>query len=170
MKKFAIGAFLLSIGIFTTSCSSTKTLSYDILPKSDTQTAGKVTFKQNGDKVTMQVDVTGLTPGAHAIHLHEIADCSAPDAMSTGGHWNPAGSDHGKWGDEHFHMGDIGNLMADENGHASMTFTTDHWCISCLDENKDIMNKSVIIHAEEDDFHTQPTGNAGGRVGCVEIK
>lgn len=170
MKKFAITTLLLGIGVFTTSCSTCNELSYNILPKSNTTTGGKVTFKQKGDQVTMKVKATGLTPGLHAIHLHEIADCSAADAMSTGGHWNPAGTDHGKWGEEHFHMGDIGNLNADENGHADLTFSTNQWCIDCADESKNIMNKSVIIHADEDDFHTQPTGNAGGRVGCVEIK
>lgn len=118
----------------------------------------------------MYVDAKGLTPGEHAIHIHDKADCSAADAMSTGGHWNPGGSDHGKWGAEHFHMGDIGNLVANDKGEAKLTFKTDKWCMGCTDDSKNILNHGLIIHAGEDDFHTQPTGNAGGRVGCVEIK
>ena len=164
---------ILSLGIlgavFTVSCA-TKEVSYAITPKSGTATGGTVTFKQMGKNVVMNVDAKGLTPGVHAIHIHDKPDCSAPDGTSTGGHWNPAGSDHGKWGAEHFHMGDIGNLDADDKGNAKLTFKTSKWCIGCTDETKNILNHGLIIHAAADDFHTQPTGNAGGRVGCVEIK
>ncbi len=158
-------ALLLSV-----SCSTTKELSYDITGRSGTPTSGNIKFVQKDGEVTMTVNATGLTSGLHAIHLHEKADCSAPDFTSTGGHWNPAGSDHGRWGAEHFHMGDIGNLNADASGNASMIFKTDKWCIGCKDSSKNIIGKGVIIHDGEDDFHTQPTGDAGGRVGCVEIK
>lgn len=170
MNYFKIPALCVVAMLLLGSCSSTKELSYQILSKSNTQTAGTVSFIQKDGEVTMRVNASGLTPGLHAIHLHEKADCSAPDATSTGGHWNPAGSDHGRWGHDHFHMGDIGNLNADASGNASLIFVTDKWCIDCKDESKNIIGKGVIIHAAADDFHTQPTGNAGGRVGCVEIK
>ncbi len=165
MKKIILfaGASLLMV-----SCGVTK--KYQILSKSNTNTEGTVRFTQKEGVVKMVVDVKNLTPGEHAIHLHQKADCSAADGTSTGGHWNPAGSDHGKWGAEHFHMGDIGNLTADANGNAHLVFSTDKWCIGCDDASKNIIGKGLIIHAAADDFHTQPTGNAGGRVGCVEIK
>ncbi len=158
-----VGAALL-----LTSCGVTKT--YQIAPKSNTNTSGTVAFTQKGDIVKMEVNVNHLTPGVHAIHLHQNGDCSSADGSSAGGHWNPAGSDHGKWGAEHFHMGDIGNLNADDKGNAKLRFSTDKWCVGCDDASKNILGKSVIIHAAADDFHSQPTGNAGGRVGCVEIK
>lgn len=170
MNYFKIPTLCIGAMLLLGSCSSTKELSYQIMAKSGTQTGGTVSFVQKDGEVTMRVSASGLTPGLHAIHLHEKADCSAPDATSTGGHWNPAGSDHGRWGQEHFHMGDIGNLNADASGNATLLFKTDHWCIGCKDDSKNIIGKGVIIHAAEDDFHTQPTGNAGGRVGCVEIK
>jgi len=165
LKSFSLlGGFAL----FAVSCGTCKT--YDIMPKSDTQTAGTARFTQKGESVVMKLKVKNLTPGIHAVHIHEKADCSAADGTSTGGHWNPSKNDHGKWGAEHFHMGDIGNLTADASGNAELTFTTDKWCLDCTDESKNIMNKGLIVHAAADDFHTQPTGNAGGRVGCVEIK
>ncbi|MFA5619890.1 MAG: superoxide dismutase family protein [Weeksellaceae bacterium] len=169
MKNLKMMALCVAFGLFAASCSSTRSLTYDIMPKEGTATGGSVSFVQKDGQVTMTVDATGLTPGLHAIHLHETADCSAADFTSTGGHWNPAGSDHGRWGEEHFHMGDIGNLNADSNGNAKLIFVTDHWCIGCSDSSKNILGKSVIIHEAEDDFHTQPTGNAGGRIGCIEI-
>ncbi len=106
----------------------------------------------------------------HAIHLHEKADCSADDATSTGGHWNPTSEPHGKWGaSEGYHKGDIGNFEADEKGNGTITFSTDQWCIGCGDPNKDIVGKAVIVHEGTDDFTTQPTGAAGGRVTCGAV-
>lgn len=136
-------------------------------PKSDTQVKGNVVFTEENGEVTMVAVFEGLEAGDHAIHLHEKADCSAPDGTSTGGHWNPTYADHGQWGSpDGYHKGDIGNFMADENGNGTITFSTDEWCIGCGDANKDILGKAVIVHAGKDDFITQPTGDAGGRVSC----
>lgn len=161
--------FALASGVlFTISCSTTK--NYTIYPKSGTNTQGTANFTQTGKNVKLELNVYKLTPGIHAVHIHEKGDCSATDGSSAGGHWNPLKHNHGKWESDHFHMGDIGNLEADKEGTATLTFNTDKWCIGCKDETKNIIGKSIIIHAGEDDFKTQPTGNAGGRVGCVEIK
>ncbi|WP_426275028.1 superoxide dismutase family protein [Chryseobacterium sp. S-02] len=166
--KIQTMSLLIGSAFFAASCCTTKT--YTINPKSGTQTEGTAKFTQKKDEVTMKLDVKNLTPGIHAVHIHEKGDCSAADGTSTGGHWNPSKNDHGKWGAEHFHMGDIGNLTANQDGVATLTFKTDKWCLGCTDESKNIIGKGLIIHASADDFHTQPTGNAGGRVGCVEIK
>ncbi|RKS96558.1 superoxide dismutase family protein [Chryseobacterium defluvii] len=167
MKVKAL-ALLVGSTFLAASCCTTKT--YSVNAKSGTQTGGTAKFTQKGNEVVMNLNVTNLTPGIHAVHIHEKGDCSAADGTSTGGHWNPAKDDHGKWGAEHFHMGDIGNLVADQSGNATLTFKTDKWCLGCTDESKNIIGKGLIVHAAADDFHTQPTGNAGGRVGCVEIK
>src|SRR5699024_2140913 len=105
-----------------------------------------------------------------AIHLHEKGDCSADDATSAGGHWNPMNEEHGKWDSKDgYHKGDIGNLKVDQDGKASITFETDQWCIDCDDKAKNIVGKAVVVHEGADDFKTQPTGDAGGRVGCGVI-
>lgn len=135
--------------------------------KSGSEVKGTVTFTEAGGVVTMIADFEGLEPGEHAIHLHEKADCSADDATSSGGHWNPTFAPHGKWGNaDGFHLGDIGNFTADENGNGSITFETDLWCIGCGDENRDILGKAVIVHKGQDDFVSQPSGDAGPRVSC----
>lgn len=139
-------------------------------PKSDSKVSGSAIFTQKEGKVTMVAVFEGLSEGTHAIHLHEKADCSAADGTSSGGHWNPTNQPHGKWGDaQGYHKGDIGNMEADANGNATITFSTDEWCIGCDDVNKDILNKAVIVHQGTDDFTTQPTGDAGGRVSCGGI-
>lgn len=137
-------------------------------PKSGSNAKGKAVFVAKGGKVTMEIEVEGLTPGAHAIHLHETGDCTAPDAASAGAHWNPSAQDHGKWGTAPHHQGDIGNLVADETGRAKLFFPAETWAIGGGAAN-DIVGRSVIVHAGEDDFKTQPTGNAGGRVACAVI-
>lgn|SRR5690554_3369381 len=139
-------------------------------PKSDSQVKGNAVFTEEDGVVTMVTVLSGLTEGEHAIHLHEKADCSAADGTSSGGHWNPTNQPHGKWGSpDGYHKGDIGNLQADANGNATITFTTDEWCIGCGDTNKDIIGKAIIVHEGVDDFVSQPTGNAGGRVSCGGI-
>ena len=146
-------------------------LTFEIESRSGSNVSGTVTFQQENDEVTMTAEVSGLEEGMHAIHIHENADCSAEDGTSAGGHWNPTFEDHGEWGDTGgYHRGDIGNFDVNSNGKGSITFTTDEWCIGCEDDKKNILNKAVIIHAGVDDFTSQPSGNAGTRVGCAEIK
>ena len=137
--------------------------------RSGSTATGTVTFALRGNKVAMRVKMTGLTPGSHAIHLHENGDCSAPDAASAGGHWNPSAEAHGKWAHAPFHHGDIGNLVADAKGKAELKMRSELWS---LGDGKpgDVVGRSVIVHAKEDDFTTQPTGNAGGRVACGVIQ
>lgn len=148
----------------------TKELNITLNPKSDSKATGTLIFKEENGTVNLHAMISGLTPGEHAIHIHEKSDCSAPDGTSTGGHWNPTNQPHGKWGAETgYHKGDIGNFTADENGNGMVMFTTDAWCIGCDDETKNIVGKGVIVHAGTDDFTTQPTGDAGGRVSCAGI-
>ncbi len=150
--------------------SNIKVIEFALEPKSESNVSGTVTFTEENGAVTMVAKMEGLAEGIHAIHIHEKADCSSPDGKSTGGHWNPTIEAHGKWGAaEGYHKGDIGNFTADSTGKGSITFTTDQWCIGCGDETKDILGKAVIVHAGTDDFTTQPTGNAGGRVSCAGI-
>ncbi|MEZ4802436.1 MAG: superoxide dismutase family protein [Gelidibacter sp.] len=138
--------------------------------KSNSNVKGNAVFTQEDGVVTMVAVLGGLKEGTHAIHIHETADCSSPDGKSTGGHWNPTNQPHGKWGSpDGYHKGDIGNLNANANGNATITITTDEWCIGCGDPNKDILGHAIIVHEGTDDFKTQPTGDAGGRVSCGGI-
>lgn len=147
-----------------------KTIEVILESKSNSTVEGTAVFTEEDGKVTMVADLSGMTRGEHAIHLHEKADCSSDDGTSTGGHWNPTKQPHGKWGSaEGYHKGDIGNLVADADGNATITMTTDEWCIGCGDDTKDIVGKAVIVHEGIDDFVTQPTGDAGGRVSCGGI-
>ena len=162
--------FCLIFSFYILSCTKDKIIVVEAEPKSDSNVTGTIIFSEDDDQVLMNAVFTGLTPGSHAIHLHEFSDCSSPDGKSTGGHWNPTFENHGAWGNETgFHRGDIGNFEADENGEATISFETDLWCINCDDETKNIIGKAVIVHQGQDDFVSQPSGAAGSRVSCAGL-
>jgi Cu-Zn family superoxide dismutase len=173
MKKIILGIAAVGLLIFSCKSSSTndntKKLEITFESKSGSSVKGNAVFTEKNGEVTLVAKLTGLKPGIHAIHIHEKADCSAADAASAGGHWNPTFKKHGKWGDAEHHKGDIGNFTADVDGNATVLFKTNEWCIGCGDATKDILNKGLIVHANPDDYTTQPTGNAGGRVACSAI-
>ena len=159
--------FACKSGGSTSTASNQVRLKFE--SKSGTRATGEGTFTEKDGKVTFSATFSKLEPGVHAIHIHEKADCSAADGSSAGGHWNPTFKKHGKWGEGEYHKGDIGNFTTDEFGNGTITFSTDEWCIGCGDQTRDILNKSVIVHVNPDDFVTQPTGNAGGRIACAAI-
>ncbi len=150
--------------------NTTKTLTITLSPKSESNVMGTVTFTQTGEDVSMVANMTGLSEGTHAIHIHQTADCSSADGTSAGGHWNPTAQPHGKWGDAAgYHKGDIGNFEVGSDGVGTISMTTDLWCMGCGDDAKDIMGKAIIVHKGADDFTSQPSGAAGARVSCAGI-
>jgi len=128
---------------------------------------GRVLFVQDGDSVQVTADLEGLTPGQkHAMHIHQFGDCSAPDATSAGGHYNPEGHPHALPEAEMRHAGDLGNVQADDQGKAHYQITVKN--ISIAGTKNPIIGRGVIVHAKVDDG-SQPTGNAGGRIACGVI-
>ena len=128
---------------------------------------GTVRFTDTGGQgVKVVAHVEGLTPNQeHGFHVHEFGDASAPDGASAGGHFNPDKHQHGKPGDANAHPGDMGNLKADAQGTAHLELTLP--ATSITGKNA-ILGRGVIVHAKPDDF-SQPTGNAGGRIGIGVI-
>lgn len=137
----------------------------------DTTLSGtaKFTTDKNG-KVKMVLDITVAAKAGKsvAVHLHEHGDCGDSGKMAHG-HWNPTNAQHGKWGQGSFHSGDIGNVKLDAKGKGSVTLETDLWTLGGKSD-KNVLGKAVIVHGGVDDFTTQPTGNAGSRIGCGVIK
>ncbi len=127
---------------------------------------GTVTFTKTDDAVQVVADVTGLTPGEHGFHIHEFGDCSATDATSAGGHFNPTHKPHGAPDAAERHVGDLGNLEADASGKAHLEWKDK---VMKLTGEDSIVGHAMIVHQKADDLKTQPTGNAGGRVACGVI-
>ena len=135
----------------------------------DTTLTGTVEFTSHSGKVKMvlMMNIPKMANKSVAVHLHEMGDCGDMGKMAHG-HWNPTNQQHGKWGSASFHSGDIGNVTLDATGKGTMELETDLWTIGG-DEKTNILNKSVIVHNGMDDFTTQPSGNAGTRIGCGVI-
>lgn len=127
---------------------------------------GMVTFLKEGEGIRIVAEIHGLAPGAHGFHIHQYGDCSAPDATSAGAHFNPTGEPHGGPDAEKRHAGDLGNVEAGQDGNA-MINRLDSRIV--LDGDQSILGRSVIVHAQPDDFRTQPTGGAGARIACGVI-
>jgi len=171
-KLVFFSLLLLSVFVFALCKMSKKnTISAKsvIESKSSSNVKGTVMFTEKDGVVSMAAEISGAEPGTHAIHIHEKGDCSAADGTSAAGHWNPTKENHGKWGSGPCHRGDIGNIEVGADGKGKISMSTNLWCVGCNDMNKDIVGKAIIIHAKADDFTTQPTGNAGARLGCGVI-
>jgi Cu-Zn family superoxide dismutase len=136
-------------------------------PASNSEVKGWVKFTQMKGYVRIEGEITGLTPGKHGFHVHEKGDCSAPDAASAGGHFNPTHQAHGAPSSRERHAGDLGNIRAGRDGKSKFTFRDKVIQLSGVDS---ILDKSLILHADPDDMKTQPTGNAGKRVACGVIQ
>jgi Cu-Zn family superoxide dismutase len=147
--------------IFSKKQSATAILA----PTRGNSVSGTVNFTQKGDMVLVEAKVNGLKANAiSGIHIHEKGNCSAADASSAGGHFNPTASQHGGPAGAIRHGGDLGNLKADENGYAQMSILVGG--ISLGIESNSIIGRAVIVHAGADDLKTQPSGNSGARVAC----
>ena len=132
----------------------------------DTSVTGTATFEIVNGKVKMTLNITAPAKAnkSVAVHIHEHPGCG-DNGKDAHGHWNPTKINHGKWGSDAFHSGDIGNVELDKDGKGSKELETDRWTIGG-DSTTNILNRSVIVHGGVDDFKTQPTGNAGNRIGC----
>lgn len=138
-----------------------------VKPFQDNKVSGKVTFTKVSGGIKIVADVDGLKPGKHGFHVHEHGDCSGHDGMKAGGHFNPTNSKHGGPDSPERHVGDFGNLEADANGHAHYERVD---TLIAFEGPNSILGRSIVIHADPDDFVTQPTGASGARIACGLIE
>ncbi len=147
--------------------SVTQAAVVDLNPTAGNFVTGQIVFTQQADGVLVTANMEHLTPGEHGFHIHEVGDCDAPDGSSAGAHYNPHQHSHGSRESDQRHMGDLGNIIADADGKAHLEYLDSTLQLNGADS---IIGKSVIVHAQVDDFTTQPTGNSGARVACGVIQ
>jgi len=156
--------------ILTAACSmSTEQASQATaeLKDKDGKAIGVATFRESSGGVTVDVNVKGLTPGLHAVHVHAVGRCDAPAFTSAGGHFNPAQKKHGYNSPEGAHAGDLPNMLVAKDGTGRFEAFTDGMTLkpgatSVFDKD----GSALVIHAGVDDNVTDPTGNAGDRAAC----
>jgi len=180
MKRYPLMS-LFALSILLISCGESQTQAQEavedvpvhtrlvavINPTDGNEASGVITFSREGEDVRVIATISGLDPESqHGFHIHEYGDCSASDGTSAGGHYDPYGMPHGAPTDSERHIGDMGNITTDGDGVGTLEYVDSH---IELDGMYSILGRGVIVHAGEDDLQTQPTGDAGGRLGCGTI-
>lgn len=187
MSKILMGAALLALGLQGCATQSTpaahsheaaeakghghpmdmdKMAVASLSPATAGGVNGLVMFHQMGDDLMVHVRASGFAPNStHGFHVHAVGSCASADFTSAGGHFNPANKPHGAPDADH-HAGDIPNLVADAQGAVSQKF---HLKGGALKGPNGVIGHAVIVHADADDYKTQPTGNSGARIACGVI-
>ena len=128
---------------------------------------GSATATQSGDSIRVRVDGTNIPQGVHGVHLHMTGRCDAPAFTSAGDHWNPTGQRHGKDNPQGMHMGDLPNLLIGTDGRGTLEYTIP--AASVMRGERPLIDgdgAAVVVHANADDYRTDPSGNSGGRIAC----
>jgi Cu-Zn family superoxide dismutase len=140
-----------------------------LAPASGSNVSGTLSFVGTGDGVRITGRIAGLEPGSiHGFHIHENGNCSAPDASSAGGHFNPMQQPHGHPAGEPRHAGDLPNQQANAEGVA-MVDVLAHDVELGTGGNTDIVGRAIVVHAKPDDYTSQPSGDSGARIACGVI-
>ncbi len=169
---------LLALAISTialTACSTVAELPTErhagaTLTRADGVPAGTVQLLGRGKQLSLIVAVTGIPEGTHGFHLHATGACTGPDFSSAGGHLNPKGKDHGSLSSGGSHLGDLPNLEVISSGLTSATVDLDDDRAQVLSWLFDADGTAIVIHADADDYMTNPSGNAGARIACGVLK
>jgi Cu-Zn family superoxide dismutase len=128
---------------------------------------GTARLEQKGDALQITATLTGLPPGPHAFHIHAVGKCEGPEFTTAGGHFNPAGKQHGKDNPQGAHAGDLPNLEVPADGQVTVDATArgvslDSGPNGLLDAD----GSALVIHEGADDYKSDPAGNAGKRIAC----
>ncbi len=169
MKKITQASMVLSGLLMVAGCAtmaSGPTAKAEMMGRSGTSVTGQVSLQEVAGGLHIRATVSGLVPGEHGFHVHEVGDCSAPDGTSAKGHFNPTGHAHGHHAKSERHAGDLPNLVADSQGNARYDQTVSGLSLSGANG---VLGRALVIHADPDDYKSQPAGNSGKRVSCGVI-
>jgi Cu-Zn family superoxide dismutase len=146
------------------------TASATLAPTQGHTASGTLDIRTEGDALHISGRLQGLTPnGEFGFHIHEKGDCSAPDASSAGGHFNPANAPHGNPQGGTHHAGDMLNAKSDAEGVAQVDAVSTGVSLAAGEPN-DARGKAIVLHEKADDYATQPSGNSGARIACGVIQ
>jgi Cu-Zn family superoxide dismutase len=129
---------------------------------------GEVTLEQTAQGVVVKGTLMNLPAGQHAFHIHETGKCDAPDFKTAGGHFNPSKKAHGMMAPKGKHHGDLPNLHVGQDGRVQFDIFAQAGLT--LKQLFDKDGSAVMVHTKEDDYFTDPTGDAGGRIACGVVE
>jgi Cu-Zn family superoxide dismutase len=170
-------SWLLAVAALTGACAERRVSAsgplreaWAELKDAQGQSMGSAVLREEDGKVRMVVQVSGLTPGRHGIHIHAVGRCEPPTFQSAGGHFNPLGKKHGLENPEGAHGGDLPDLEVDASGRIEYVVVTDRVALAPGPTSVfDADGSAVVIHARADDQRTDPSGNSGERLLCGQL-
>ena len=173
MKRAAMALVAVAAAVLASGCSTLEAQGPRAVAKleaaKDSPVWGSVSFVESEGAVVVRADVRGLRgSGEFGFHVHEKGDCSSADFMSAGGHFNPGGKPHAHHGKPERHAGDLKNLSANSEGNAIYVFETNLLTVSKGPNS--VVGRAIVIHANPDDYTSQPAGNSGPRIACGLIR
>lgn len=168
-------AALFVVAVATAGCSTVAELpgtriGSASLTLASGQPAGTAQIFAVGNRVTLTVGVAGIAPGAHGIHLHATGACRAPDFASAGGHLNPLARHHGSLAPDGAHAGDLPNLSVRAGGNGALTADLAGTPDQVRSWLFDADGAAIVVHADPDDYKSDPSGNSGARIACGVFK
>lgn len=178
MKRQVL-TMLLLFSLISSGCTTNETATTPTEQKatatiinSQDQEIGTAHFTESTDGVKVEIQVSELPPGPHALHIHETGKCSTPDFQSADGHFNPEQKAHGKENPQGSHAGDLENIIASANGEVQNTQIIQHVTLKKGEKNSLFQEggTSIVIHEKADDYRSDPAGEAGKRIACGVIK
>jgi Cu-Zn family superoxide dismutase len=165
MRRYTLG-LALAAALFLASPALAADQASAVLKDADGKEIGKASFLTVPGGTLITLELTAAPPGAHGFHIHAVGKCELPKFESAGGHFNPDESKHGFLNPEGPHAGDMPNIHVPENGKLTVevlnTLVTVGGENALLDED----GAALVLHADPDDYKSDPAGHAGGRIAC----
>lgn len=166
----AAAAPLALAGCSTVADLPTERLGSATLTMANGTPVGTAQLLADGAQLSLVVALTGVAEGTHGLHLHTTGKCQAPDFASAGGHLNPLDKDHGSLDPDGSHLGDLPNIAIGANRSATLTADIAGPRARVLEWIFDADGTAVVLHADADDYRTDPSGNAGARIACGVLR
>ena len=170
MRLLAMAILVLGLGACVTSAARAPVAHAGIADASG-RVLARATLRQTVAGIAIHVEAAGLAPGTYGVHLHAVGRCDPPAFASAGGHWNPAGRQHGRDNPAGAHLGDLPNLTVGSDGRGVSDVAIAGAALSGESANAllDADGAAIVVHAQADDYRTDPSGNSGARIACGVI-
>jgi Cu-Zn family superoxide dismutase len=170
MRMLAAAIVVLGLGACVTSAAPAPAAHAGIADAAGRLLA-RATLRQTAVGIAVHVEAAGLAPGTYGVHLHAVGRCDPPGFAGAGGHWNPVGRQHGRDNPAGPHSGDLPNLGVGSDGRGVSEFVIAGTALSGEGDNAllDADGAAIVLHAQADDYRTDPSGNSGARIACGVI-